>query len=112
MYQILGDYMKNCTIKGLMLMSVFLPLSAVAQDPTFGSIVDHIVEGPVSLLIQFMYGISYLTGMFFLFKAYENFRGHMIRPETIPIVNVYFLSAFGITLILLPMIHHLIDKFY
>lgn len=98
--------------KFLVLLICFLPIGAIAQVADLGSLSQGLVEGPVALVTQFLYGVSYITGMFFLFKAYENFKGHRARPETIPIVGVYFSVAFGITLLLLPLSHHLVDKFY
>jgi uncharacterized membrane protein len=107
-------YMMKKFISFLILLigPVIVSAQTYGSHGGFMEITEGVTEGPVSLLIQIMYGICYIAGTFFMFKAYEAFQGHRFRPETIGISHTLFAAAFGITLLLLPLVHHLVDKFY
>ena len=109
-----GDYIiKILSIFGLLVFpTLIVAQTGIARVGGFGEMAEGITGGPILFLRQFMYGVSYVASIFFLFKAYEQFKAHKMKPEMSSISAVFFLFALGIVLFLLPLSHYLVERFY
>ena len=108
-----GYIIKILSILGLLVFpTLIIAQTGIARVGGFGEIAEDITGGPILVLRQFMYGVSYVASIFFLFKGYEQFKAHKAKPEFSGISAVFFLTILGIILFLLPLSHYLVDRFY
>jgi hypothetical protein len=89
-----------------------LPTSVLAQQIKpggLGSMAGQVVEGPMSILLNFMDDACYVAGIILLVVGFSKYLRHRENPQEVPLSTPIVYIILAVAVILLPLIYYLVQ---
>lgn len=116
-------FVKNVIVEKVMLrdyqMKKFLacclvwlfPFSAFAEEgpASFGKMAGDMVQGPLTLVMNFMDDACYIAGIVFLLVGFNKYLRYRDNPQETPISTPIVYFVLGAVVVLLPLIYYLVQ---
>jgi len=94
-------------------MILFCPVIALAEDggvTGFGAMAGQIVQGPLTIVMNFMNDACYVAGVVLLLVGFNKYLRYRQNPQETPISTPIVYFILGVVVILLPFSYYLVQR--